>query len=75
MPSPMSMRLPRNHTESISDDHPQIVSWRRYAINTHSATAMSSTSSRKPMINIHRMGLAVNEVMPSIDSAIMRDRG
>ena len=67
----MSMRLPRNHTESISDAQPDMVAWRKYAMSTHRATAMSTTSSSRPTVNIHRMGLAVKDVTPSIDSAII----
>ncbi len=74
MPSAMSIMLPRNHIDSISEAQPDIALPPKCDISTHADITTSSSSSTRPRPNMRRIGLAVNDVMPSTDSEQLAER-
>ena len=69
------IRLPKNQTDSISDGQPDSMSRVKYEMSTYIATIMSSKRNISPVININLIGLAENDVIPSIDNDNILLRG
>lgn len=49
---PINIKLPKNHIESMIDAHPEIVSRKKCAMNTHAAIAMSMSKKVSPVKNM-----------------------